>query len=444
MVGGTAEAQAAYFLSKLDLPEGAHVVDMGCGSGRFAKVLSELSPLERCSLVAPDAGEILVDGAVFSKVQADYHETGLPSGTADAVLFMYSFLYSRPNKALAEARRLLKPNGKLLLWEPLDAPKAYEELFPGNRAMTREFVLAELKAAGFVVREVETPEADSTAAQKALAELSESWVFDATFAKATPTLIVAERGARDDAVNHSWIAQAFARHPRVAFEFSGGRDSLAALYLLRPYWGRMTVYHTDTGDQFPETQEVVSRVEAIVPRFVRIKGRLQESIEQFGLPTDLSPAGANSGMGAWHYGSPRLQDRYDCCYRSLMAPMHERVTADGCTLVIRGQRDTDYKLPPMRSGESFGVEVLYPIERWNDDDVLGYLQEVGVAPARFYEHGLETSPECMRCSAWWDDKRAAYMKQFHPEAHKEYVARLVFVRNAIMPHLAALDTELEG
>ncbi len=55
-------------------------------------------------------------------------------------------------------------------------------------------------------------------------------------------------------------ASAFARHKRIAFQFSGGRDSTAALYLLRAYWSRMTVIHLDTGDQFPETREVVVAV----------------------------------------------------------------------------------------------------------------------------------------------------------------------------------------
>ena len=43
-------------------------------------------------------------------------------------------------------------------------------------------------------------------------------------------------------------AHAVARHEKIGFQFSGGRDSVAALHVMRPHWDRMAIYITDTGD----------------------------------------------------------------------------------------------------------------------------------------------------------------------------------------------------
>lgn len=235
------------------------------------------------------------------------------------------------------------------------------------------------------------------------------------------------------------------QHEKIAFQFSGGRDSLAALYLLRPHWDLFTVYHLDTGDQFPEVQEIVRQVEAEVPRFVRIPGRVAESIATHGWPSDLVPIAHHTFVGRAVSGeSLKIQDRYDCCFRSLMAPLHERMAADGVTLVIRGQRDADYTAPVTRSGfKENGTEFYYPLQDWSADNVMDYLKSIGVEPAPFYSHGMKTSPDCMHCSAWWDENRAQYLKRFHPGSYQIYTDRLRVLQEAVAPAVALLHRELK-
>ncbi len=55
------------------------------------------------------------------------------------------------------------------------------------------------------------------------------------------------------------------RHSHGALQFSGGKDSLALVYLLRPHWERLTLYHVDAGDLLPEVREIVDMVEGMVP-----------------------------------------------------------------------------------------------------------------------------------------------------------------------------------
>ena len=46
-------------------------------------------------------------------------------------------------------------------------------------------------------------------------------------------------------------------HERVALELSGGKDSVACLYLLRHQLHKITVYWLNTGDAYPETLDVI-------------------------------------------------------------------------------------------------------------------------------------------------------------------------------------------
>lgn len=232
----------------------------------------------------------------------------------------------------------------------------------------------------------------------------------------------------------------FARHERVGFQFSGGRDSTAALYLMRDYWPRMTIYHLDTGDQFPETRHVVRRVEADTGPIVRIQSNVHESRRINGLPSDLVPTD-NTPVGRLISGrSVKLVGRIECCAHNLMLPMHGRILQDGITLLIRGQRDDEYASPPTRSGDvEGGLEVLYPIQSWTGEQVSAYLEANELPVAPFYKNGVRRAPECMGCTAWWDEGRAQYMRDHHPFSYQAYAANMQTIRVEIDRQYAMLD-----
>jgi phosphoadenosine phosphosulfate reductase len=243
----------------------------------------------------------------------------------------------------------------------------------------------------------------------------------------------------------AYINDAFGRHDKIAFQFSGGKDSLAALYLLKPYWDRMTVYHCDAGDQFPETEAVVSEIAKQVPKFVVIEGRVFDVWDEFGFPTDVIPT-YNTQLGRMVKSGRELKliDRYTCCFLSLMIPMHNRMIEDGITMIVRGQKDVDYKTPPYRTGDyGDGFEFLYPIEDWTDEETLKYLEDIGVEPPAFYRHGITNSPECMVCTAWLDEKKADYMKDCHPLEYRVYQKRLKLIKAEIDHALEYMNSEME-
>jgi len=111
------------------------IVDVGCGEGQLARALAErgaqvtgVDPfMAETKWTAQGAGKYRI-----VKAQAD--KLPLPDQSADLVLFVFSLHHVPEAKlegALAEARRLLRPSGRLYVAEPLpEGPHQYVmELF---------------------------------------------------------------------------------------------------------------------------------------------------------------------------------------------------------------------------------------------------------------------------------------------------------------------------
>lgn len=234
----------------------------------------------------------------------------------------------------------------------------------------------------------------------------------------------------------------FGRHEKVALSFSGGKDSLAVVYMLRPYLDRLCIYHLDTGDLLPEMRESVSHVERFAPNFVRVNTDVTSWIEKHGLPTDLMPHSSHPIGQAMGEHKTRLVSRYDCCAANLMGPIYKRIKEDGNTLLIRGTKAVDMNTLPVRTGDvaDDGVEFWYPLEKWSNQDVFDYLRAVDAPMPRIYAYQVN-SPECARCSAWWGEGRATYLSMFHPELYRQYDARLQLVIEEVAGPLANLRRE---
>lgn len=242
-------------------------------------------------------------------------------------------------------------------------------------------------------------------------------------------------------INTTLIEEALSRHDVAAFQLSGGRDSVAALYAMRPFWGRFDVYTLDTGEQFPEVADVIGEIERDLGRVINIvQGSTALVREHFGLASDLIPVGSHTDLGRMHSGSEaKIIDRYECCWRSIMAPMQARMIEDGATLIIRGQRNSDFAQAPTRSGFSDGVvELLYPIEEWSDDDVMDFIERCDLPVGPFYGAGMKSTPDCMGCTAWWDEGRFQYLKHNHPEAHATVMGRMREIKIHIDRHYKTL------
>lgn len=244
--------------------------------------------------------------------------------------------------------------------------------------------------------------------------------------------------------NYMDLENVLARHGKIAVQFSGGRDSLACLMLLLPYRESVTIYHVDTGDQMPEVTNLVEQMREVFPNFVVIHGDSEKVRLDHGLPSDIIPISSLPFHEAVSQKPQiKLQDRYSCCARTMMKPMHERMLADGITLIIRGQRKSDTLKSPVRSGDVIdGIEYFYPIDDWSDEQVNKSLDgSVGVPS--FYSE-LKSTPDCMTCSAWWEKGRAKYLRKHFPVAYEQYSDYLQIINEAIAPHIQQYNSEVNS
>jgi SAM-dependent methyltransferase len=95
------------------------LLDVGCGSGAFLLALEDAG--WRCSGVEIDAGAVeAAHKAGLERIrQGDFLEAGYPDSSMDVVRFWHSLEHLRsPRAALVEARRILRPGGKLLVGVP--------------------------------------------------------------------------------------------------------------------------------------------------------------------------------------------------------------------------------------------------------------------------------------------------------------------------------------
>lgn len=226
-------------------------------------------------------------------------------------------------------------------------------------------------------------------------------------------------------------------HQKVALSLSGGKDSLACLYLLRPYWDRMTVYWMNPGNPFPETVELMASVREMVPNFKELRGNQPEIIKQDGWPSDVVPHAYTSDGNLVFGKTPfKVQSRLQCCLRSLMLPTYYAMLGDGVTCCIRGKRSVEADRTGVESGHitEDGMQLVFPIYDWSAEDVTTYLNEQGVDLPKSYQYASH-SLDCMDCTAWWGEGLPHYLKAEHPGQHDEYRRRVALIKQAVVEQM---------
>lgn len=228
------------------------------------------------------------------------------------------------------------------------------------------------------------------------------------------------------------IDNIFASHERVLFLFSGGKDSTAAIYHLKPYWDRMIVGWINTGDLCPEIIDFIEGVAKEVPNFVSVQSDSRAWREENGWPSPVVPID-HTGLGQYVNGPQefKVSAYLDCCKANIWDQIQVLVDHTSATAVLTGQKDCDHAKDPRKNGVWIqGAQYFYPIHDWSEQDVRDYLKDIGITDPRFYTD--DTSIDCRTCTGYPQYKaRTAYIKEHHPEHYAEVRRRWDLIKAAV-------------
>ncbi len=190
-----------------------------------------------------------------------------------------------------------------------------------------------------------------------------------------------------------------------ALQFSGGKDSLACLYLNKHRWDEIYVVWLDTGAAYQETHDYMMGWKERLPHFVHLKSNQPADILQNGWPVDVLPI-ANTHLGKTITGNtgPLMQSYLECCAKNIWLPLFQGTVNLGVKTIVKGQRKADRRKSLATDGLQFaGVKFEMPIQEWTDKQVMSYLDEVGAELAPGYKDGEKTGRDCWDCTAYLDD-----------------------------------------
>lgn len=228
-------------------------------------------------------------------------------------------------------------------------------------------------------------------------------------------------------------------------QFSGGRDSLACLYLLKEQWDDLYVVWMNPGAPWPQTVEQMEEIKTLVPHFIEVTGDVFGQNAVYGPPSDIVPI-VNSLQGQVLRGKTltTVQSWMSCCGMNLWEPLNSKMLELKPERIYRGQRKEERYKGPLSSGMKInGIEYIFPIEDWTKKQVDAFLKEQGVALPSFYEFS-EHSLDCWHCTAYLDVRTSQiqWMKEHEPKRYAQVARNLFEIKVAVEEKLVNLNAAL--
>lgn len=196
----------------------------------------------------------------------------------------------------------------------------------------------------------------------------------------------------------------------VNVSYSGGKDSLATLILVRKALGTVPLLFADTGLEFPETYKNIEEVSG-----------------NYGMPV-VRASGEDAFWEAFRKQGPPAMDFRWCCRTAKLVPMEKVITQQwGECLSFIGQRKYE-SFRRMKSGRVWRNPNLRsqlsaaPIHHWTALNVWLYLFREGAPYNSLYEEGLDRIG-CFMCPSS-DIAALRHIARTHPDLWQGWNKRL--------------------
>lgn len=168
-------AHVARLLEMFDLPPGATISDLGSGIGAVARYVRELRP--DVTVIQVNVNVDQIAKAEGDRVLGDFEQLPFAADSLDGAMLLYALGHGDRDVVLGECVRVLKPGGRVLLWDLIARNQAAQEgmlaALHYDTPVADQFLVT-ISRAGLRIRRFEVPDTlqlplDSTVAAQAVA-----------------------------------------------------------------------------------------------------------------------------------------------------------------------------------------------------------------------------------------------------------------------------------
>ena len=156
-----AESQSDHvgeLLSFFEPGKGASILDVGCGVGGVADLMSKSRPDLQFTLLNNSAEQLAICPPQFKTICADAHDMPVPSESLDAVMICYAIGHMDIERALKECSRVTKKGGMLYLYDLTADECRLIDAF-GCEAFSTKRIISSAAEAGYLLDKIFAPEA---------------------------------------------------------------------------------------------------------------------------------------------------------------------------------------------------------------------------------------------------------------------------------------------
>lgn len=194
---------------------------------------------------------------------------------------------------------------------------------------------------------------------------------------------------------------------KVVVAFSGGKDSLLVLHLVRQYYPQVAVCFNNTGVEYPETSAFVKQiVQDWSLNFISTppyKKSFWECVKEYGFPEKTKS----------HFKDIGKQFKAKCCYYLKERPM-ELAIREHCWLgMFTGVTAVESRVRMFVARDKgicyhtvkYNIHKINPILWWTEEEVWDFTKQEGLPRNPLYDMGAHRVG-CMPCTAYlnWEEQ----------------------------------------
>jgi phosphoadenosine phosphosulfate reductase len=216
------------------------------------------------------------------------------------------------------------------------------------------------------------------------------------------------RERADDSISR--LQAAVGEHKNVCYANSLGPEAVVLTDLI---WGSVPdieIFSIDTGRLYPETYDLIERVQQRYGRALRM---------YYPEASDLEDWVGKNGINGFRDG---LEQRHGCCGIRKVAPFRRAVAGKGAwvTGIRRGQSASRALAAPVEWDSEYGLHKVSPLLDWSETDVWDYIRKKRLPYNSLHDSGFPSigCAPCTRAVQPGEDERSGRWWWERPESRE--------------------------